>query len=164
MQKHSILDAWRGSEYACVQTAPGNILCHQNNHLMGYSEFLLGSRIICLPLRISEKLHWQHVFEKLEEAETDPLHLYQHDTWYNTHAPWRVTSINQTNGNHHHFSFGYESCTWPRSGPFCWQNPCSSFNRENLILLFLNIISFNFVPTPNKSLKLGSHRAILFWR
>ena len=22
--------------------------------------------------------------------------------------------------------FGYQSCTWPRPGPFCWQDPCSS--------------------------------------
>ena len=49
------LDASRGSEYACVQIAPGNVLGHK--YLMGYFDFLHGSRIICLPLNISEKLH-----------------------------------------------------------------------------------------------------------
>ena len=48
MQKHSILDAWRGSEYVSAQIAPGNALCHHNKHLMGYFEFLHGSSIICL--------------------------------------------------------------------------------------------------------------------
>ena len=63
-QKRSILDTWRGSEYACVQIALGNVLCHHNKHLMRYFEFLIGSRIICLPLNISEKLHWQHCLWK----------------------------------------------------------------------------------------------------
>ena len=66
MQKHSILDAWRGSEEACVQIAPGNVLRHHNKHLMGYLEFLHGWRIICLALNIAEKLHWQHLSKKLE--------------------------------------------------------------------------------------------------
>ena len=26
------------------------------------------------------------------------------------------------------FSFGYQSCVWPRSDPFFWQNPCSGCN------------------------------------
>ena len=62
-QKHSILDAWRGSEYACVQIASNNIFCRHDKRMMGYFEFLYGSGIICLPLNISEKLHWQHLFE-----------------------------------------------------------------------------------------------------
>ena len=28
MQKHSILDVWGGSAYACGQIAPDNVLCH----------------------------------------------------------------------------------------------------------------------------------------
>ena len=47
---------------------------------MGYFEFLHGSRMICLPLNISEKLHWQHLFEKLEETETHGLHLCSYNT------------------------------------------------------------------------------------
>ena len=55
--KDSILDVLRGSEYACVQIASNNVLCHHNKRLMGYFEFLYGSGIICLPLNIQEKLH-----------------------------------------------------------------------------------------------------------
>ena len=59
MQKHSILDAWRGSEYVYAQIAPGNVLCHHNKHLMGYFEFLHGSRIICLKwLRLDSNPVW----------------------------------------------------------------------------------------------------------
>ena len=45
-------------------------MCHHSKHLMGYFEFLPGSRIIYLLLNISEKLHWQHLFGKLEEGKT----------------------------------------------------------------------------------------------
>ena len=31
--KKLILDSWRGSEYACVQIAPNNILCHHDKNL-----------------------------------------------------------------------------------------------------------------------------------
>ena len=58
-----------GSEYSCVQNASNNVLCH-NKRLMGYLEFLYGSGIICLLLNIPEKLHWQHLFGKPEQAET----------------------------------------------------------------------------------------------
>ena len=35
------------------------------------------------------------------------------------------------------FSCGYQSCTWPRSDPFCWQNPCSGCNSGiDLVVLF----------------------------
>ena len=64
-----------GSEYACLQIAPNNVLCHLNKHLMGYFEFPDGLRIICVPLNIPEKMHLQHLFENPEEAETHCLHL-----------------------------------------------------------------------------------------
>ena len=73
--KHSILDAWRGSEYACVQIESNNILCHHNKRLMGYFEFLYGLEIICLPLIIPEKLHWQHLFQNPVKAEIHPLYF-----------------------------------------------------------------------------------------
>ena len=79
-QKESILDAGRGSDYACFQISSGNVLCHHSKHLMEYFEFLHGSTIICLPLNISKILHWQYAFGKLEEAETHRLHLYWYDT------------------------------------------------------------------------------------
>ena len=51
-----------------VTIAPGDVSCRYNKHLTGYFEFLHGSRIICLPLNISEELHGQHLFEKLDET------------------------------------------------------------------------------------------------
>ena len=53
---------------------PGNVLCHHDRDLMGHFKFLHGSRMICLPLNISEKkiyiyIYWQHLFEKLGETE-----------------------------------------------------------------------------------------------
>ena len=48
----------------------GNVLCRYNRHLMTHFEFLHDSEIICLPLNIIEKVYWQHLFEKLGEAET----------------------------------------------------------------------------------------------
>ena len=33
MQKYSLLDVWRYSEYACVKIASGNVLCHNSNYL-----------------------------------------------------------------------------------------------------------------------------------
>ena len=70
-KEKSILD----SEYACVQTVLNNNVLGHHKHLMGYFEFLDGSRIICFSLNIPEILHGQHLFENLEEAETHHLHL-----------------------------------------------------------------------------------------
>ena len=48
------------------------------------------------------------------------------------------------------FSFGYQSCTWPCSDPLT--KHILVVTVELIWLLLLNILSFNFVPTPNKSL------------
>ena len=73
-QKHSILDGLRGSDTPAFRLHLIMFLCHHNKYLMGYFEFLHGSRLICLPLNILEKLHRQYLFEKPEEAEA--YHLY----------------------------------------------------------------------------------------
>ena len=60
-----------------------------------------------------------------------------------THTFWKATSAIQADGCHYHFLI------WIlRSDPFCRQNPCS----------FCNILPFNFVPTPNKSLRFRGFR------
>ena len=101
MQQHSILDVWRGSEYTSVQIVTGNVFHHHNKYLIRYLKFLPGSKIISLLLNILEKFHWEHLFEKLEETETHPFHLFLIQC--NTHTLWRATSTIQTNGDHHHF-------------------------------------------------------------
>ena len=56
------------------------------------------------------------------------------------------------------FLFRYQSCTWPCSGPFCWQNPCCACNSGIDLVLLLNRLSLSFVPTPSKSLKFTRFR------
>ena len=130
----------KGSEYARVQIAAGNILCNHNKNLMWYFKFLNGSRIICFPLKISEKLHWQHVFEKLKEAETHCLHLFYYDVIHRhpeeQHLPFKQTGTTTS------FSFGYQSCTWPHSDPFCWKETCPGFNSGIDLVFALNYTLF----------------------
>ena len=63
-------------------------------------------------------LQWEHLFERLEEAETHCLHLCYYDTILTQpeeqYLPFKQTETTTI------FSFGYQSCTWPRSGPFYW--------------------------------------------
>ena len=75
MQKYSILDVWRDSENGCVQIAPNNVLCNYKLPIW-YFKFLDSLRKIYFPLNIPEKLHWQHLFEKPEEAKTHRLYLH----------------------------------------------------------------------------------------
>ena len=56
------------------------------------------------------------------------------------------------------FSLGYQYCAWPCSAPFFWQKPFFDCTVELIWLLFLNILSFNFVPTPNRSLRFRRFR------
>ena len=129
MQKHSLLDAWRRSEYACVQIAPGNVLCHHSKHLMGYFELLNGSRIICLPLNISEKLLWEHVFEKLEEADTL---IFVNTIQYPRTLKSNIYHLNKREPPPF---FHSDTNAWPRSGPLCWQNIYSGCNSGNDVVL-----------------------------
>ena len=103
IQKHSILDAWKRSEYACVRIAPGNVLFHHNKYMVAYFEFLHDYKIICFPFNIqknSEKLHWQYCLWKTRKGrDQSPSSLL---TRYNTNAPWRETSAIQINGEHDH--------------------------------------------------------------
>ena len=56
--------------YLVFRMAPMVMFCVIITHLVVHFEFLYDSEIICLPLNIIEKLYWQHLFEKLGEAET----------------------------------------------------------------------------------------------
>ena len=54
--------------------------------------------------------------------------------------------------------FHSDTNTWSLSGPFCWQNPCSDCNSGTDLVVALEYIFFNFVPTPNKSLRFTRFR------
>ena len=93
---------------------------------MGYFEFLDGTGIIYLSLNIQEKLHWQHLFEKSEEAETHCIYLSQYKA-ISIHPEEQYLPFKQT-GTTTIFLLGYQSCVWLCSEPFFWQNPCSGGN------------------------------------
>ena len=126
--KHSLLDVWRGSECACVQIAPGNVLCNNSKHLMGYFEFINSASIICLPLNISENLHWQLVALIFINSIQYPHTLKNNIYLSNKREPPPFFCL-YTN-------------TWPRSGPFCWQNPCSGYNSGTDLVVTLEYIFF----------------------
>ena len=50
-------------------------------------------------------------------------------------------------------SSGYQSCNWPCSGPFCWQNPCSGCNSGFDLVVVLEYTFFQLFATPRKSLR-----------
>ena len=54
--------------------------------------------------------------------------------------------------------FHSDTNTWPRSCPFCRQNPCSRCKSENYLVVVLNIFFLNYVPTRNKSLAFARFR------
>ena len=80
-------------------------------------------------------------------------------TRYNNHAPWRTTSSIQTNRDHNHFFH-------PETNPVIGHALVHSVDKTHVMvvsmkliwLLFLNIFSFNFVPTPRKSLRFTRFR------
>ena len=115
---------------------------------MGYFKFLYGLGIICLPLNIPEKLHWQHLFEneKPEEAETHRLYL--------TIQYPRTLKNNMYHSNKCVLSPFFHSDTDPVFGHvliYCFDKTHVLVETVELIwLLLLNIWSFNFVSTPNK--------------
>ena len=76
---------------------------------------------------------------------------------YNIHTPWKTTSTFQTNGKHHHFFV----CI-----PILGHVLDHSVDKTHVLvttveliwLLLLNIFSFNFVSTSNKSLSITRFR------
>ena len=96
---------------------------------MGYFELLNGSRIICLPLNISEKLLWEHVFEKLEEADTL---IFVNTIQYPRTLKSNIYHLNKREPPPF---FHSDTNAWPRSGPLCWQNIYSGCNSGNDVVL-----------------------------
>ena len=107
---------------------------------MGYFKFLHGSKIIWLPFNVPEKLLWQHLFQEPEETETHSLYLSQYNT-IATHPDEQYPPFNQK-GTTTIFSFGCQSRTWPRSGPFCWQTPWSGCNSGIDLVVVLEYAFF----------------------
>ena len=147
---HSILDSWRGSEYACVQIASNNVLCHHNKHLMRYFEFLHGSGIIVLPLNIPGKLHWQHLFEKQEDVGLIAFILVNTIQYPRTLTNYIYHSNKQIQTPFFHSDTNTVVCHAVIHSAD--KSHVLVVTVELIWLLLLSILSFNFVPTSNKSL------------
>ena len=107
-------------------------------------------------MNISEKLHWQHLFEKLEEREWSPSSLL---VQYNNHTHTLKNSIYHSNKR------GPPPFFHSDSNPILGHVLVNSVDKiyalvlvVELIWLFLNMLSFNFVPTPNISLRFTRFR------
>ena len=140
MQKQSFLDVWRNFEYACVQIASGNVLCHHSKHLMGYFEFLNGSRMIFLPFEYFRKTRLIMCLRK----EKQRLFLF---IFFNTIECPRTTLNNDIYHSNKQksppfFHLGTNSWHFFIRIPilFCWQNPCSGCNSGTDLVIALEYI------------------------
>ena len=116
-------------------------MCHHSKHLMGYFEFLNGSRIICLPLNILEKLRWR-------KARTGFIFISIAFIFFNTIQYPRTLKNNiyqKTNEREPPPFFHSVTDTWPRSGAFCWQNPCSGCNSWTDLVNVFEYIFFQLL-------------------
>ena len=131
--------------------APDNVPPN-NRHLMGHSEFLHGLMLICLPLNISEKLQAR----RGRDSSTSSLLM-----WYNTHAFWRATSnielLNKRGSPPYFHSDNNLVLGNALVHPF-EKNPVQVVTVELIWLLFLKILSFNFLQTLSKSLRFRKFR------
>ena len=117
---------------------------------MGYFEFLHNWRIICLPLNIPEKLHWQQLFEKPKRQRLIAFILVstiqyprtmKNNIYYSNKREPPPFFLWDTNSVLGHVLIHSVDSTLVLVATV-----------ELIWLLFLNILSSNFVPTSNKSL------------
>ena len=117
-----------------------------NRHLMGHSEFLYGLKLICLPLNISELQAWRG--RDSSNSSCILKNNIQH------------RNIERLSKRRHHISFIripilYLEMLWPILSK---ENPVLVVTVELIWLLFLNMLSFNFIQTSNKSLRFRKFR------
>ena len=112
---------------------------------MGYFEFLHGPRIICLPLNISEKLHQQNVFQKLEKTETHRLHLNYNTLQYPCNTLTLQYPCTLKNNIYHSNKHGPLPFFHLDTNPvICHtlQNPCSGCNSGFYLVAVLEYTFF----------------------
>ena len=129
---------------------------HHDKRLMGHFEFLFGLRITCLSLNISEKFYWQHLFESPKRQKFIAFIFvntvqYQHTLKNNIYHSNKQVPL----------PF-FHSDTNPALGHVLVHSIDKTHalvvTAKLIWLLFLNIASFNFIPTPNKSLRFTRFR------
>ena len=116
-------------------TAPSEVIFSHLTHALSFRWHLVMYHLIT-DIRWDILIFFLNILKKLQARrgrDSSPSSLL---ISYNTQAFWRTTSFKQT-GTTTIFSFGYESCTWERSGSFCRKNPCSGFNRGIYLVVVL---------------------------
>ena len=134
--------------------APDSVPPH-NRYLMGYSELLHGSRMICFPLNISEKLKNRR---RRDLSSPSFLIWCKLSHFEERHQPFKQTGTKTI------FSFGYQSSPWKGFGPSYRKNFVLVVIVEFNWLFFLNIVSFNFVQAQNNSPRFWKFRRINVYR
>ena len=125
--------------------------------MMRYVELVHDSKMICLPLNISKKLHWQHLFEKQEEAE-NIITLISVDK-PQTRSFWRTTSTIQGNGHHHYFFIRipilYLATFWSILSIklMFWLLQCNSFGYCSWIYFHLTFFKCRTNPLGSENLQ-----------
>ena len=77
--------------------APGNVLSHHSSYVMRYFKFLHGSRMTCLPLKISLATSPWKARRSIDSSPSSLL------IQCNTHTFLRTTLTIQASREHHHF-------------------------------------------------------------
>ena len=121
---------------------------------MGYFEFLHGSRIICLPLNISEKLHMPSKNQKRQRLIAF--------IFVNTIQYPRILKSNIYHSNKRQPSPFFHPDTNSVTGHVLIHSVEKTHilfvTIEFILLLFLHILCFNLVLTPRKSLRFTRFR------
>ena len=137
-----------------------NVLRHHNKQLIRYLHFLHGLRIMCLLLNISEKLHWQMSSNNQERQRFITF------TFVNTIQ----YSCTMKNNIYHSNKWGPPPFLHLDFNPVIVHTLVHSVDKIHVLdvtvdliwLLFLNILSFNLVATPRKSLRVHKIHKKLF--
>ena len=127
-----------------------------NNDGMGFFEFLNGSKIICLHLNISEKLHC-NIFSKRQMRQRLIAFIFVKTIQY---------SHTLKNNIYHSGKQLPPSFFHLHTNPVIGPAPVHPVDKTHVLvitaeliwLFFLNKISFNFVPTLRKSLRFTRFR------
>ena len=120
---------------------------------MGHFKFLHGSRMTCFPFNISEKLHWQHLFEKLREIALIAFIFFN----TNAHSEEQYQPLKKGVGTPFFYSYTKPAPGWVLVH-FTDKTHVLVVTLNLIWLLFLNILSLNLVQTPNKSLRFKRFR------
>ena len=127
--------------------APGNVPCHHDRDLMGHFKFLHGSRMICLPLNISEKYIYVLTTSLRKTRRDRDSSTWSWSIQYKTHAFKSNIDHSSKRGP----ATFFHTDDNPALGHFVVH---SADKTHGLV----SVLSLNFVPTLNISLSFRRFR------